>query len=124
MSEPAPPLRENDPYAALERAAELVVERAMAAVAAGEAARISDVAVARLMTAAVKLYAAKCAGGDGFRPLLGAGDEVVTPTEALTATTDLLRAVRLGPVEFGLWSRRRPPEHHLTAARPPDGLGR
>ncbi|QYU67676.1 hypothetical protein J4558_22685 [Leptolyngbya sp. 15MV] len=124
VPEPPPAWRENDPYAAIERAAELVAERAMAAVAAGEAARISDLAVARLMTAAVKLYAAKFAGGDGFRPLLGAGDEVVTPTEALTATTDLLRAVRLGPVEFGLWSRRRPPEHHLTTAAPPADLVR
>lgn len=118
---PAPAWGENDPCAALERAADLVAERAMAALAAGEAARVSELAVARLMTAAVKLYAAKCAGGEGFRPLLGAGDEVVTPTEALTAATDLLRAVRLGPVEFGLWSRRRPPEHHLSAARPPAG---
>ena len=36
----------------------------------------------------------------------------MTPTEALTAVTEVLRALRLGPMEFGLWSRRRPEEYH------------
>jgi hypothetical protein len=104
---------ENDPYAALERAADLVWERAEGAVAEGEVARVSDAAVAKLMTAAVKLYAAKADGEDRtFRPVLGEYDEVVTPTEALTAVTEVLRALRLGPMEFGLWSRRRPEDYH------------
>ena len=75
--------------------------------------RISDAAVAKLMTAAVKLYAAKADGeARTFRPVLGDYDEVVTPTEALTAVTEVLRALRLGPMEFGLWSRRRPEDYH------------
>ena len=107
------PGRENDPYAALERAAELVWDRSRAAVDRNEADRISDAAVARLMTAAVKLYAAKADGeARTFRPVLGEHDEVVTPTEALTAVTEVLRALRLGPMEFGLWSRRRPEDYH------------
>ena len=44
--------------------------------------------------------------------MLGNYDEIVTPTEALTAATEVLRALRLGPMEFGLWSRRRPEEYH------------
>jgi len=107
------PMRENDPYATLERAAEMIWEGTESALAKGEVGRISDAAVAKLMTAAVKLYAAKADGeARTFRPVLGDYDEVVTPTEALTAVTEVLRALRLGPMEFGLWSRRRPEDYH------------
>ena len=45
------------------------------------------------MTAAVKLYSAKTDGeGRTFKPILGNYDEIVTPTEALTAVTEVLRA--------------------------------
>ena len=44
----------------------------------------------------------------------GKYDEIVTPTEALTAVTEVLRALRLGPMEFGLWARRRPEDYHDT----------
>lgn len=109
----SPDGRENDPYAALERAAELVWERTEQALEHNETDRVSDAAVARLMTAAIRLYAAKADGeARTFRPLLGTGDELVTPTEALTAVTEVLRALRLGPMEFGLWSRRRPEDYH------------
>ncbi len=113
------PNRENDPYAALERAADLVWDRADGAIGRNEADRISDLAVAKLMTAAVKLYAAKADGeARTFRPVLGAHDEIVTPTEALTAVTEILRALQLGPMEFGLWSRRRPEDYHDTPHPP------
>src|SRR5262245_42973417 len=107
--------RENDRYAALERAAETVWQRANEALNADEAGRISDEAVALLLTAAVKLYARKTDGENRtFRPLKGKYDEVVTPTEALTAATEILRALHLGPVEFALWSRRLPAGHAMT----------
>lgn len=109
----APPT--NDPAEALEAMAEDVWRDAKALLATGDASRVSDIAVARIMTAAVKLYAAK-ADGEGRSPkaVLGHSDEVVTPTEALTAVTEVLRALRLGPMEFGLWSRRRPEDYHDT----------
>ena len=104
---------ENDPYALIERAAEILWERSQQAVDKQEADRVSDLAVAKLMTAAVKLYSAKTDGERRtFKPILGNYDEIVTPTEALTAVTEVLRALRLGPMEFGLWSRRRPEEYH------------
>jgi hypothetical protein len=104
---------ENDPYAIFERAAETLWERTELALEKGEVARISDDAVTKLMTTALKLYAAKTDGENRtFRPVLGNYDEVVTPTEALTAVTEVLRALRLGPMEFGLWSRRRPEDYH------------
>lgn len=105
----------NDPYREVEDAAEHIWQHVQNAIDAGEEDRISDEAVRLLMTAAVKLYACKADGGARtFRPLAGDYDEVVTPTEALTATTEILRALRLGPMEFGLWSRRRPEDYHLT----------
>ncbi len=105
--------RRNDPYGAIEGAAEEAWALAQQAVEAGDEDRISDEAVAKLLTAAVKLYAAKADRGERSpRALLGQYDEVVTPTEALTTATELLRALRLGPMEFGLWSRRRPEDYH------------
>ena len=106
--------RRNDPYGGFGDEAERLWKLAAEAVAGGEADRIPDEAVVHLMTAAVKLYAAKADGEERtFRPLHGRYDEVVTPTEALTAVTEVLRALRLGPMEFGLWSRRRPEDYHL-----------
>ena len=104
---------ENDPYALIERAAEILWERSQQAVEKLEADRVSDLAVSKLMTAAVKLYSAKTDGeGRTFKPILGNYYEIVTPTEALTAVTEVLRALRLGPMEFGLWSRSRPEDYH------------
>lgn len=114
------PPRVNDPADALEAMSEEIWRDAKTLLAEGDASRISDVAVARIMTAAVKLYAAK-ADGEQRSPkaVLGETDEVVTPTEALTAVTEVLRALRLGPMEFGLWSRRRPEDYHEQS---PDSL--
>ncbi len=111
--------RANDPAAELEALSDRVWQDAKALLADGEAGRLSDVAVARIMTAAVKLYAAK-ADGEQRSPkaVLGHSDEVVTPTEALTAVTEVLRALRMGPMEFGLWSRRRPEDYHMDQPEP------
>ncbi len=103
---------DNDPYASVERAASLVWDRVQQALADDEAGRISDEAVTLLLTAAIKLYVRKTDGENRtFRPLKGQYDEIVTPTEALTAATELLRCLHLGPVEFALWSRRKPEDY-------------
>lgn len=114
---PKPPA--NDPAAELEAMSDAVWRDAKALLEDGEAGRVSDAAVARILTAAVKLYAAK-ADGEARSPkaLLGESDEVVTPTEALTTVTEVLRALRLGPMEFGLWSRRRPEDYHMDTPEP------
>ena len=104
---------ENDHYSAVERAADKIWDRTEEAIARGEVDRITDAAVAKIMTSAKKLYAAKADGEDRtFRPVLGDYDELVSPTEALTVVTEVLRALGLGPMEFGLWSRRRPEDYH------------
>lgn len=109
----------NDPADDLEVISNRVWEDAKALLSEGDAGRVSDVAVARIMTAAIKLYAAK-ADGEMRSPkaVLGQGDEIVTPTEALTSVTEILRALRLGPMEFGLWSRRRPEDYHDIPPEP------
>jgi hypothetical protein len=109
----------NDPANDLEVISNRVWEDAKALLSEGDAGRVSDVAVARIMTAAIKLYAAK-ADGEMRSPkaVLGQGDEIVTPTEALTSVTEILRALRLGPMEFGLWSRRRPEDYHDVPPEP------
>ncbi len=74
-----------------------------------EASRVSDEAVAQLMTAAIRLYVAKSDGEERtFRPIAGRKDEELTVTELLSAVSELLRALRLGPMDLALWYRRRP----------------
>ena len=104
---------ENDHYSVVERAADKIWDRTEEAIARDEVDRITDDAVAKIMTSAIKLYAAKADGENRtFRPVLGDYDELVSPTEALTVVTEVLRALGLGPMEFGLWSRRRPEDYH------------
>jgi hypothetical protein len=103
-------LLRNDPYAWIEGYAEDLHKAAKDLVVNGEAARVSDEALAQILTAAVRLYYAK-AEGEGRSPpaIVQEGPvETLTPTEMLTTVSELLRAVRLGPMELGLWFRRRP----------------
>ena len=87
--------------------------------ASGEAARVSDEALAQIITAAVRLYYAKSELEDRAVPaIVQEGAETLTPTEMLVAVSEMLRDVRLGPMELGLWFRRRPGENL------PDGDGR
>ena len=110
--------QQNIPYAEAEEAAQRIWTLTLQALKKGEADLIPDETVRRIMTAAIKLYAAKADGGmRTFRAVEGNYDEVVTPTEALTAATEVLRALGLGPVEFGLWSRRRPEDYPMTDHR-------
>jgi len=76
-----------------------------------QASRVSDEAVARIMTAAIRLYVAKSDGEERtFRPIVRDDNEPLTATEVLSAVSELLRALRLGPMELALWYRRRPDE--------------
>lgn len=109
---------ENDHYAVVERSAELIWRKTAECINNGEVDRISDRAVVMLFTAAVKLYAQKCGEDRTFRPLGGSYDEIVTATEALTAATELLRSLRLGPTEFALWARRRPEDYYDLPSEP------
>jgi hypothetical protein len=101
----------NDAYAWIDRLAPELLDASRKLVEGGEAARVSDKAVAEIMTAAIRLYVAKSDGEERtFRPLAGAKDEELTATELLSAVSELLRALKLGPMELALWYRRRPDE--------------
>jgi hypothetical protein len=105
--------RANDSYAWIDRCAADLHRSAKELVANGEAARVSDEAVAQLITAAVRLYYAKSELEDRPVPaVVQEGEETLTPTEMLVAVSEMLRDVRLGPMELGLWFRRRPGENH------------
>jgi hypothetical protein len=107
-SEPALP---NDPYAWIDRYAADLHQAARTLARSGEASRVSDEAVAQLLTAAIRLYFAKADGEERtFRPVIREEVEPLTATEVLSAVSELLRALRLGPMELALWYRRRPDE--------------
>lgn len=105
------PSRRNDPYGWIDPAAKDLLRASRELVDNGEASRVSDEAVAQIMTAAVRLYYAKADGEERtFSPIVGKKDEELTPTELLSAVAEMLRAMRLGPMELALWYRRRPDE--------------
>lgn len=105
------PLRPNDPYGWIDRYAADLHAAARDLVRDGEAARVSDEAVAQLLTAAIRLYVAKSDGEERtFPPVIRERTDPLTATEVLSAVSELLRALRLGPMELALWYRRRPDE--------------
>jgi hypothetical protein len=107
-SEPALP---NDPHAWIDRYAADLHQAARTLAKTGEASRVSDEAVAQLLTAAIRLYFAKADGEERtFRPVIREEVDPLTATEVLSAVSELLRALRLGPMELALWYRRRPDE--------------
>ena len=102
----------NDEYAWIDRAAADLHRSAKELVEKGEASRVSDEAVAQIITAAVRLYYAKSELEDRPVPaIVQEGVETLTATEMLVAVSEMLRDVHLGPMELGLWFRRRPGEN-------------
>ena len=104
-SEPPP----NDPHAWIDPFAERLDEAARELIENGEASRVSERAIQQMMTAALRLYVARTDGEERtFRPLTGEYDETITATEVISATSELLRALHLGPMELSIWYRQRP----------------
>jgi hypothetical protein len=105
------PTRRNDPYGWIDSAAAGLLKASRELAETGQASRVSDEAVAQILTAGIRLYYAKSDGEERtFRPLVGKRDEELSPTELLSAVAELLRALHLGPMELALWYRRRPDE--------------
>ena len=103
--------RRNDPYGWIDAVAPDLLRASRELVEKGEAARVSDEAVAQILTAAIRLYVAKSDGEERtFPPIAGKNDSEMTPTELLSAVSEMLRALHLGPMELALWYRRRPDE--------------
>ena len=76
----------------------------------------ADHGMAQILTAAIRLYVAKSDGEERtFAPIAGHNDSELTPTELLSAVSEMLRAMHLGPMELALWYRRRPDEDSYSA---------
>jgi hypothetical protein len=80
------------------------VAAAERALASGEVARISDAELAQVMTAAVRLYAAKV-DIDGATPV-PVEPEKLTPTDVVVTVTQLIRAVGLNLWDLSMWVQR------------------
>src|SRR5215470_7921483 len=113
---PASDIRRNDPYGWIDTMAGDLLRASRELVESNEAYRVSDEAVAQILTAAIRLYVAKSDGEERtFAPIAGRNDSELTPTELLSAVSEMLRAMRLGPMELALWYRRRPDEDTYSA---------
>ncbi len=103
--------RRNDPYGWIDSIAPDILRASRELVDTNQASRVSDEAVANILTAAIRLYVAKSDGEERtFKPIAGERDSEMTPTELLSAVSEMLRALHLGPMELALWYRRRPDE--------------
>jgi hypothetical protein len=108
--------RKNDLYGWIDEAAARLLRESRELVEKNEAYRVSDEAVAQILTAAIRLYVAKSDGEERtFPPIAGRRDSEMTPTELLSAVSEMLRAMHLGPMELALWYRRRPDEDSYFA---------
>jgi hypothetical protein len=108
--------RRNDRYGWIDAAAPELLRASRELVENNEAGRVSDQAVAQILTAAIRLYVAKSDGEERtFPPIAGERDSEMTPTELLSAVSEMLRAMHLGPMELALWYRRRPDEDTFLA---------
>jgi hypothetical protein len=103
--------RRNDLYGWIDTVAPELLRASRELVEKNEAYRVSDEAVAQVLTAAIRLYVAKSDGEERtFPPIAGQRDSEMTPTELLSAVSEMLRAMHLGLMELALWYRRRPDE--------------
>ena len=108
---PASDVRRNDPYGWIDAMAPDLLRSSRELVESNEAYRVSDEAVAQILTAAIRLYVAKSDGEERtFKAIAGERDSEMTPTELLSAVSEMLRALHLSPMELALWYRRRPDE--------------
>ena len=80
------------------------VAAAERALASGNLDSISNEELTRVMTAAVRLYAAKAdTGGVDFAPVM---PEKMTPTDIVVTVTALIRAVGLNLWDLSMWVQR------------------
>jgi hypothetical protein len=80
------------------------VDACARALASGRPGDVSDADLARVMTAAVQLYAAKRDGGDASAaPVLA---ERITPTEIVVTVSDMIRSAGLNLWDVSMWFNR------------------
>jgi hypothetical protein len=75
------------------------------ALAAGQPGQVSDAELERVMTAAVRLYAAKAESDKPPAQPVTPSD--VTPTEIVVTVSDLIRAAGLNLWDVSMWFNRK-----------------
>jgi hypothetical protein len=78
--------------------------RAERALASGELDAVTDAELARVMTAAMRLYAAKAESD--HPPPSPIEPETVTPTEVVVTVSDMIRAAGLNLWDVSMWFQR------------------
>ena len=86
------------------RHAEALTEIAERALASGAARQIASDDIARVLTAAIKLYAAKAEAETMPPPPVSA--DRITPTEIVVAVSEMMRAANLNLFDLSMWYRR------------------
>jgi hypothetical protein len=81
------------------------VEAAERALAAGRPADVSSAEIERVMTAAVRLYAAKAELEESQAPPVR--PELVTPTDVVVTVSAMIRAVGLNLWDVSMWFNRQ-----------------
>jgi hypothetical protein len=71
---------------------------------AGRSGEVSDADLTRVMTAAVRLYAAKRDGGES--PAQPVDAAKITPTEIVVTVSDLIRSAGLNLWDVSMWFNR------------------
>jgi hypothetical protein len=79
-------------------------ELAERVLAGGAAASVANGDIERVLTAAMKLYAAKAEGVAIPPPPVSA--DKITPTEAVVVISETMRAVNLNLFDLSMWYRR------------------
>src|SRR5262245_57205706 len=72
--------------------------------AGGAAARVASADLERVLTAAMKLYAAKEEGAATPAPPVSA--DALSPTEAVVVISETMRALNLNLFDLSMWYRR------------------
>ena len=80
------------------------VEVADRAVSTGRVDQVSDADLERIMTSAIRLYAAKADADDS--PLRPVTPELVTPTDIVVTVSALIRAAGLNLWDLSMWFNR------------------
>ena len=87
-------------------AAAVCAETAERALASGTAVQIDSGDIERVLTAAMKLYAAKAEADGAAAPPPPVSAETLTPTEAVVVISETMRAVNLNLFDLSMWYRR------------------
>ncbi len=81
------------------------VEAAERALSSGQLGQVSDAELERVMTAAVRLYAAKTE--TDTPPAQAITPSAVTPTDVVVTVSDLIRAAGLNLWDVSMWFNRK-----------------